>query len=654
MHQGNIAKILGGPFTGGAKEVKPVDEQIRLAMSQIIQNPPNVIIDGRIHRFATGPHGTDDAGWYVFFDGEISAGSFGDWRTGETLNFCQDLGRELTPLEIQQKNRRIAEAKQVIAENEKLKHEHAAGRAKELWEKAIPADPEHPYLKRKGIKVNGARALGEGSLIVPLHDPETKEIASLQYITDTDKRYIKGGKTKGCYWSLGGFDNPKKIFIAEGFATAATIYEETLEETIVAYSMNNLPLVAQSIRKLHPSSEIIIVADNDLSGVGENKAHEAAAKSGASVVIPPEGDMNDYRISGGNVRELLLEAEGKLDLDIINGKDLSLEYEAPDEIIQDLLVSKSLAIMYGDSNAGKTFFGLSMGYAIAEGEKFHGKMVEKANVLYLATESPGSIRARMQALKKYYKKDLENLYMVPNPLNFHESEGDISKVLKACEKIGNVKFIIADTLARMASGANENSGEDMGPVMNRFSLLAEESGACVMIVHHSGKDKTRGSRGWSGLKAHIETEIEVQEGKATITKQRELPSKNSEFHFALDVIEMGKGKFGNTVSTCVAIQAEAKEKIEENENVNIIRKAWFATGQDMSEGSPYITSSSLANYLFEEGYASSLNNAKQWTKPSAKGYMCFKLLAEKVVEKHAQGYIVVDENIKSAMILSKV
>ena len=90
------------------------------------------------------------------------------------------------------------------------------------------------------------------------------------------------------------------MFVAEGFATAATIHEVSQRPCAVAYSANNLPLVVEHLReKYGAQQEIVIVADNDASGVGKAVAEQASAKSGARIVMPPEeGDANDYH-SGG-------------------------------------------------------------------------------------------------------------------------------------------------------------------------------------------------------------------------------------------------------------------------------------------------------------------------------------------------------------------
>jgi hypothetical protein len=101
----------------------------------------------------------------------------------------------------------------------------------------------------------------------------------------------------------------------------------------------------------------------------------------------------------------------------------------------------------------------------------------------------------------------------------------------------------------------------MGPVMARFERVSKETGAHMMTIHHNGKDAAKGSRGWSGIRAHIDTEIELEDKKdtrvATITKQRELPGKGTEIFFKLEIVVMGKTKWGEDATTCVVVQDDS-------------------------------------------------------------------------------------------------
>jgi putative DNA primase/helicase len=117
-------------------------------------------------------------------------------------------------------------------------------------------------------------------------------LTSLQYIEgDGTKRYHAGGATGGSFWVIGDIaaasslsSSSSRIFVAEGFATAATIHEATGDPCIVAFSASNLVQVTGTMRKTTTGTDIVIVADNDASGIGRKYADQASAKHGARVI----------------------------------------------------------------------------------------------------------------------------------------------------------------------------------------------------------------------------------------------------------------------------------------------------------------------------------------------------------------------------------
>jgi len=508
--------------------------------------------------------------------------------------------------------------------------------------------------------------------MVPLFD-ESGVLASLQYIdAEGGKLYHPGGSVSGKFCMIGTLDVPGVLYVAEGYATAATIHEVSKRPVVVAYSASNLVPVTGTLRDIYgQAQDIVIVADNDASGVGQKYAEQTCAKYGARMVMPPiQGDANDYAQAGNDLAGLLTPQADKTMLDklkVVFGDALSADYEAPDELVEGLLTIGSMAVLYGDSNSGKTFFALSLAAHIASGQEFFGRQIDPGLVVYLASEAPGSIRSRMQAIKKAFGCTLENLAMVPVPLNFYANQGDANDVIELVKTIEQLKsqpvrLIIGDTLARMSAGANENSGEDMGPVMARFDAVAQATGAAMLIIHHNGKDQAKGARGWSGIRAHIDTEIEVVEKdgirSATITKQRELSGKGDVIYFALKVIEMGVTKFGKPATTCVAIPDEIatneqpnKRPSKHDENVRTMERAWFNSGAETREGKPYISRSALRELLIKDGMSE--RTAKNKTEASRADGLIAPMLNAGTIEAFEHGWIFVAEVQVSAMLMRK-
>ena len=675
----DLSNVLGGPWSPPSEKLVALPEaQLIDAMRAAGLEPPDHIeMDGKIHRFRSGTKGSpghgDKPGWYLVFGDGIPAGRFGCWRMGMEVTWRADVGRKLTDFEEMAHARRVNESKVLREAAQERQHQVASETVEKIWLSGVAAHPDHPYLKRKGIQTHGVRITGDGRLMVPLYDQDGT-LSTLQYIDeDGGKLYHPGGKSGGKFWMIGSLDEPGPLYVAEGFATAATIYETTSRPCVVAYSASSLVPVTSSLREMYGATQdIVIVADHDKHGVGQRYADQASAKFGARVIIPPiEGmDANDYVQAGHNLSALLVQQTGTSVMDklqVVFGDQLGSDYEAPDELVEGLMTIGSSVVVYGDSNSGKTFWALSVATAIATGSDCYGRKTDPGLVVYLASEAPASIRSRMQAIKKFHGCSLENLAMVPVPMNFYsgaQDAHDVIEMVRAIEKIKGkpVRLIIGDTLARMSAGANENSGEDMGPVMARFDQVATATGAAMMIIHHNGKDAARGARGWSGIRAHIDTEIEVTEKEGTrsvsVTKQRELPSKGETIYFRLEVVEMGTSKFGGPATTCVAIpddDANAtkphKKPTKHDENVRTVERAWWASGAEEREGFPYVSRSALRELLVKDGATE--RTAKNKTEASRPDGIISQMLNSGALQSTEHGWIFINKAQASAMLMQK-
>jgi hypothetical protein len=200
----------------------------------------------------------------------------------------------------------------------------------------------------------------------------------------------------------------------------------------------------------------------------------------------------------------------------------------------------------------------------------------------------------------------------------------------------------------------------MGPVMSRFDVVAAATRACIMIIHHNGKDAAKGSRGWSGIRAHIDTEIEVNEKEGvrsvTVTKQRELPSKGDAIYFKLHVIEMGKTKFGKPATTCVAIPDDDSQTqnphqplTKYDQNVQLLERAWRVSGAEMRNNSPYLSRSALIDVIVGDG--NSQRTAENKVLPGRKDGLIMPMLNAGVMKPYEHGWIFVNPTQTSAMLM---
>lgn len=263
-----------------------------------------------------------------------------------------------------------------------------------------------------------------------------------------------------------------------------------------------------------------------------------------------------------------------LSLNYVFASDIDTSDERfEDELIERVLSKDGTSVIYGDSNSGKTFLAVDMACAIAQGNRWLGRRTVQGVVLYLATEAAGSVINRLKAYKKHHRVKHLDVVVVKSPLNFYEENGDPFQVVMLIKKIEQdtgkkVELVIGDTMARIAAGANENAGQDMAVVLKHAELIKTEGLAHFLWIHHCGKDAARGMRGWSGIRAAIDTEIEVVEDKETkvrgveITKQRDLEGKGDRYGFRLEAVKIGVSQWNVDRTSCVVVPSDAPDRNE--------------------------------------------------------------------------------------------
>ncbi len=134
-----------------------IHSEFRDSMRSAGLEPPNVIVPGKLHRFSgRGKQNNNTASWCILFDDGLG-GCFGDWSTGLSESWQVTRKQPFTDSQRDEFNRHVAEAKAQAEAERKARQIEAATKATEIWNASTPAPDDHPYLVRKGIKVNGAR-----------------------------------------------------------------------------------------------------------------------------------------------------------------------------------------------------------------------------------------------------------------------------------------------------------------------------------------------------------------------------------------------------------------------------------------------------------------------------------------------------------------
>lgn len=244
------------------------------------------VADGDLKRFPLpDDKGGKRTGWYVLHAIGFVVGICGDWRSDVIHKWKYKADRPLSELERKRQKKLMAKA---VAEQkqraEKLQKD-AASRALSILQSASPATRQNPYAKRKNITPWYALQRGD-DLVIPLRDV-TGKLWNVQTIKPNGKkRFLKGGRKKGCFSLIGkAIPETDTIIICEGYATACTIAEQLQRPVIAAMDAGNLLPVASELRRTYPRAPIHIYGDNDhytAGNPGITKAKAAAQAVGGT------------------------------------------------------------------------------------------------------------------------------------------------------------------------------------------------------------------------------------------------------------------------------------------------------------------------------------------------------------------------------------
>lgn len=194
-------------------------------------------------------------------------------------------------------------------------------------------------------------------------------------------------------------------------------------------------------------------------------------------------------------------------------------------LIHSLIPAQSTGIMFAPSGTYKTFVALGLCQCVAAGVPFNGLAVRHAGVYYAAVEDAAGAYQRAEAWKEQRGHGLDHFVVDNQPIPLWDNN--------ACYLLGRalrdawirnmgvpLGLIVIDTLSTNMGGAvigdqpfSENSNDQVAVVLKNAETLARESGGTVLIVAHSGKDTTKGTRGASAWRANVGFQLLLTRGK---------------------------------------------------------------------------------------------------------------------------------------------
>ena len=504
--------------------------------------------DGKLHRTPTAdkPKGKDGA-YIAHSDAPVSIW-WQNFRVGESGTWTAKEKGKLSTAEREALKRRMGESRKTREAEQVRSHAEAAEKAQAIYD-ACADLTAHLYLCNKGVKAaSGLKLHKSGALVVPMHE-ESGKLVSLQFIdNDGTKRFLKGGRKRGCYFFIGGKEADKTLLICEGLATGLSLHESTRLPVLVAFDAGNLEHVARLARNKHPMREIVLCADNDTETPGNPgvaKASDAAKAVNGFLAVPHNDgrkvDWNDmHQLKGSwEVLEQLMkrmkpgqpdssratttptqsEQTAQPRLHCVTAHDfLNMNFPPREMLLSPILPRQGLCMLHAMRGIGKTFVSLSVAYAVASGGKVFGRWaaLQPARVLFIDGEMPAiTLQERLASL--IAGSDLEpprsdhlriltpDMQGGPMP-NLATLEGQ-----EAVEAfLEGVDLVVVDNLATLARHGRSNDEESWIPVQG-WLLGLRKRGISVLMVHHQGKGGDQ--RGTSAKEDILDTVIRLDRPK---------------------------------------------------------------------------------------------------------------------------------------------
>ena len=263
--------------------------------------------------------------------------------------------------------------------------------------------------------------------------------------------------------------------------------------------------------------------------------------------------------------------ETKTLLPLIWARDAGPLLDTP-YVIKKVIGLGWLIVIYGVPKSGKTFFATDMSLHVAAALPWFDHRVKRGLVIYIASEMGRGAERRVRAWLDHHLGGAADFDLpfaiVPRVVNLLD-DLHVERLVATLESLivahGKPVLIVVDTLARSMAGGDENSAQDMGRAIAVADRLRDQFDTATVLVHHAGKDVTKGGRGSSALLGAADAYILVDSDQAgghvaTVEWSRD-GEAGMRYGFRLLPVELGTDSDGDVATPCVLVpSAEAAAK----------------------------------------------------------------------------------------------
>ncbi|GGV64507.1 helicase RepA family protein [Streptomyces massasporeus] len=270
---------------------------------------------------------------------------------------------------------------------------------------------------------------------------------------------------------------------------------------------------------------------------------------------------------------------GKLVRALVDASDVDLLPD-PEPLIDAILDRDTLVWMYGPPASYKSFLALHMSGCVVTGDRFCGHAVMRTGtVLYLCAEGKRGLKKRVKAWERHHGKTMKGVKFLPVAVQLLDDE-QVDALVRLCGETGPV-LVVIDTQSRCTVGMDENSNGQMGQLVDAADRIRKATGACVLLLHHTGRDG-KGLRGASAMDGAADAMIKVEadKGAGAVTMSSGKQKDSAEFppitlrvqveaeslilsHEPVRISTGGEGEVLRVLTECFTTAAASPSKIIE-------------------------------------------------------------------------------------------
>lgn len=280
-------------------------------------------------------------------------------------------------------------------------------------------------------------------------------------------------------------------------------------------------------------------------------------------------EREEARISG----HLSDEAQLFFDLSLTPRLNEIHEYEQKVRVpvIQGTLFQDSLAWIAGPSGTFKSFVAADLAFRYGSDDlDYHGRRMTTGRSLLVIAEGSGGYADRRVAWEREHEREVKGVVIYPAPLQLGDTLKEMPALIHYLKQEAEAGrpfgLVVFDTQAMCTVGIDENTSE-MNLIINVLHRIREVNGACVLTVHHFGKNERSGMRGSSMIYAAADTVITIEREKESMLvtlstggengKQKDAVTEKDFLTLQMKSMQVGLDYFNDPVSSLVPVPADA-------------------------------------------------------------------------------------------------